>query len=93
MAETRAIEQHLVPFPPGEIRKSNRRRDAFEGEKPIAVDAREADKDLPQRLAAHALHRVAPEAFDLTDDTHLCLRFTCSGINFCDAWAKAHANR
>ena len=58
-------------YPAGEVLSG------LEGEKPIAVDAREADKDLPQRLAAHALHWVAPEAFDLTDDTHLCLRFTC----------------
>jgi hypothetical protein len=54
----------------GEKRKSFWTGRTFESKKPVAVNSRVASEDLVQLFAAHALDRIAPKAFDFSDDTH-----------------------
>src|SRR5258708_24724172 len=43
----------------------------MKGVETIAIDTREPYKGLLQLFTTHALHRIAPQAFDLADDSHL----------------------
>src|SRR6266478_7028488 len=71
MAEAWAIEDHLFLLPSRqewETRGAGRTPDGVEA---VAIDAGKPDIGLRQLLAAHALDRIAPEAIDPSDETHL----------------------
>lgn len=70
MAEPRLIEQHPLLFPAREVWKPFRRDRTPESIEPIAIDTCEADVGCVEFLAAHALDRVAPEAFHIANHTH-----------------------
>src|SRR5215472_17530951 len=90
MAKTRLIEQHLMRFPPRQVREANRRNRALEGEEAVAPDASEAGKYFRQLLAAHAFYRIAPDTLNLADDCHIaqppCLNFNCLTIPCGRCW-------
>src|SRR5438270_2768675 len=65
-----SIAQHLALISRSEKRKAFSARGAREGKKPVAVNAGVADEELVQLFAAHALHRVTPQAFDGPDHSH-----------------------
>src|SRR4029453_6602288 len=70
MTEADPALEHLPLLAGGEIREARRRGGAAEGIEAIAVHAREADERPCQVLAAHALHRIAPDTLDASNEWH-----------------------
>src|SRR3712207_1758721 len=70
MTEPRSVEKHLLLHVGVQVREPLPRGRTLEGVAAVAVHAREPYERLRQRLAAHALHGVAPKALDSPDGLH-----------------------
>src|SRR5437868_10527548 len=70
VTKSRTVQQHLIAFPPRQVREANRGGRTPECEKSVTVDAGEPCGYFRQRFAAHALDGIAPEAVDLAYHGH-----------------------
>src|ERR1700732_2815688 len=70
IAEARSIKNHLTLIACSEEGETFLRGRTLESKKAITIDSRITEKQLLQLVAAHAFHRITPEAFDGSDHAH-----------------------
>src|SRR5215207_3109857 len=65
------IPEQLFLLPPRQVGESFWSGRTLEGKVAVAIDPGEPHEGFLQLLAAHALDRIAPEAIDLSNNTHV----------------------